>query len=94
MFSTLPKHSLLATIVRPSSTWQRKVTDVERQRSGAAWFPHASLRELAARLAGAPDSAPGLAAVKDQLPAALARHAALAAQQSELLAQSAPAAMV
>jgi len=54
---------------------------VERQRCGAAWFPHDTLAE------------PGLAPLQAALPAALRRHCGLAAQQSELLAQSAPAAM-
>ncbi len=65
---------------------------MERQRCGAAWFPHDTLAELAARLAAAP-AAPGLAPLQAALPAALRRHCGLAAQQSELLAQSAPAAM-
>lgn len=69
---------------------------MERQRCGAAWFPHDTLAELAARLAAAP-AAPGLAplqaALPAALPAALRHHCGLAAQQSELLAQSAPAAM-
>lgn len=65
---------------------------MERQRCGAAWFPHDTLAELAARLVAAP-AAPGLAPLQAALPAALRRHCGLAAQQSELLAQSAPAAM-
>jgi hypothetical protein len=69
-----------------------QLTDVERQRSGAAWFPQTLLRELAGRLAAA-GAVPGLGALKEQLPAALARHAALAAQQGELLANSTAAAM-
>lgn len=69
------------------------MTDVERQRPGAAWFPSATLAELASRVAAERGDAAGLAAVRERLPAALARHASLAAQQSELLAQSAPTAM-
>lgn len=69
-----------------------QLTDVERQRSGAAWFPQTLLRELAGRLAAA-SAAPGLGALREQLPAALARHRTLAAQQGELLANSTAAAM-
>lgn len=73
--------------------WDCEVTDVERQRPGAAWFPTATLAELASRVAAERGDAAGLAAVRQRLPAALARHASLVAQQSELLAQSAPVAM-
>jgi hypothetical protein len=70
-----------------------QLTDVERQRSGAAWFPPALLGDLAGRVAAAPATVPGLAALKQQLPAALARHKELAAEQSNLLANSEVAAM-
>jgi hypothetical protein len=67
---------------RHLAAWDGALSDLDRQRSGGAWFPYGLLGALVRKLAAGPPTARDLG---DQLALAVENHVRLAQQQSDVL---------